>query len=323
MRITAIITTLLLFLGSALAQPSGNLRLYTSQPDADAAATAAAFEAAHPGVSVEIFRSGTEQVIARLLLEAEAGAPQADVLLLADAPTFEILKERELLEAYAPADSVVDAAWFDADGFYVGTKALASLITYNTDMVQEPVSSWTEFAALEGGSVIMPSPNYSGAAAFNLGVFTRDDRIGWDWYETLAEKDVTLVQGNGAVLRGVAEGERPYGFVVDYLPIRAMLEGSPVGIVYPTEGVPVITEPAGIVAGTPNLEAAQAFIDFLVSEAGQQLSADLGYLPLSDAVAPPQGFTPLSEIAVLAADAADLAATREDDKARFGELFGE
>ena len=323
MRITAIVTTLLLVLGSALAQPSGSLRLYTSQPDADAAATAAAFEAAYPGVSVEIFRSGTEQVIARLLLEAEAGAPQADVLLLADAPTFALLKERELLEAYVPAESVVDAAWFDADGFYVGTKALASLIAYNTNMVTDPVSSWAEFAALEAGSVIMPSPNYSGAAAFNLGVFTRDDRIGWAWYETLAAKDVTLVQGNGAVLRGVAEGERPYGFVVDYLPIRALLEGSPVGIVYPTEGVPVITEPAGIVAGTPNLEAARAFIDFLVSEAGQQLSADLGYLPLSDAVAPPTGFTPLSDITVLAADAADLASTREDDKARFGELFGE
>lgn len=322
MRHAITITTLLL-LGTTLAQPSGTLRLYTSQPDADAAATAEAFEAANPGVEVQVFRSGTEQVIARFLLEAEAGEPQADVLLLADAPTFELLKERELLQAHQPSGSVVDSNWFDPDGYWFGTKAMATLITYNTDLISEPVTSWAELAALPGGQVILPSPNYSGAAAYNLGVLTRDARIGWEFYETLAQSDVTLVQGNGAVLRGVAEGEMPYGMVVDYLPLRAMADGSPVGVVYPEEGVPVITEPAAIVAGTPNLEAAQAFIDFLVSEAGQQLTVDLGYLPLSDAVAPPAGFRPLSEFTVLEADAADLAATREADKERFAELFGE
>ena len=40
MRPLLIATTLLLF-GAALAQPSGNLNLYTSQPDADAAASPA------------------------------------------------------------------------------------------------------------------------------------------------------------------------------------------------------------------------------------------------------------------------------------------
>src|SRR5690625_7376404 len=93
MRKIAILFTLL-STGLALSQPEGTLRLYTSQPDADAAATAAAFEAAYPDVNVTVFRSGTEQVIARFLLEVEAGEPGADVLLLADAPTFELLKER-------------------------------------------------------------------------------------------------------------------------------------------------------------------------------------------------------------------------------------
>ena len=317
------IATTILLLGAAFAQPSGTLRLYTSQPDADAAATAQAFEAAYPDVTVNVFRSGTEQVVARFLLEAEAGEPQADVLLLADSPTFELLKERDLLEAHTPEGSVVDDSFFDPDGFWFGTKAMATLVMYNTDLVDEPVTSWAELADLEAGQLIQPSPSYSGAAAYNLGVFTRDDRIGWDWFETLSDNDVILVQGNGAVLRGVAEGERPYGMIVDYLPIRAMADGSPVDVVYPAEGVPVITEPAGIVKGNANPEAAAAFIDFLVSEAGQQLTHDLGYLPLSDAVEPPAGFLPLSEFSILEASASELAASREADKERFAELFGE
>jgi len=313
-----------LAMGLALAQPSGTLRLYTSQPDADAATTKAAFEAAYPGVTVEIFRSGTEQVIARFLLEAEAGAPQADVLLVADAPTFEVLKGRGLLEPYAsPEAGSIDAAYADPDGTYYGTKILATLIMYNTALVSEPVTSWAELAALADGSVVMPSPSYSGAAAYNLGVKTRTPGLGWAWYETLARSDVFLTQGNGAVLRTVAGGERPYGIVVDFLPIRAALDGSPVGVVYPSEGVPVITEPVGIVRGTPNLSAAQAFVDFLLSAEGQRVAVAMGYMPLRGDVEPPAGFPALADLTLLAADAADLAATRDADKERFATLFGE
>src|SRR5690606_40263446 len=91
---------------------------------------------------------------------------------------------------------------------------------------------------------------------------------------------VLLTQGNGAVLRAVASGERPYGIIVEYLAIRAKQEGSPIDIVYPKEGVPVITEPVGIVKSTQNPEAARAFVDFLLSREGQQLAADMGYMPL-------------------------------------------
>lgn len=315
---------LALALGAAFAQPSGSLRLYTSQPDADAATTVAAFEAAYPGVDVEVFRSGTEQVIARFLLEAEAGAPQADVLLVADAPTFELLKERDLLEPYRSISAgAIGAAYADPAGYYYGTKILATLVTYNTDLVSDPVVSWAELAALPAGQVVMPSPSYSGAAAYNLGVMTRDARLGWDWYAALAANDPFLTQGNGAVLRTVANGERPYGIVVDFLPIRAALEGSPVGVLYPSEGVPVITEPVGIVKGTPNLEAARAFVDFLLSVEGQRVAVGMGYMPLRADVAPPAGFPALADLTVLTAPPAELAATRDADKERFATLFGE
>jgi iron(III) transport system substrate-binding protein len=298
--------------------------LYTSQPEADAATTKAAFEAAHPGVTIEIFRSGTEQVIARFLLEAEAGAPQADVLLVADAPTFELLKARGLLEPYtSPNAAGIDPSYLDRDGAYAGTKILATLIVYNTNLVTDPIGSWAELAALPKGSVVMPSPSYSGAAAYNLGVKTRQEGLGWAWYETLAGADVFLTQGNGAVLRSVAGGERPYGVIVDFLPIRAARDGSPVAVVYPSEGVPVITEPVGIVRGTPNLAAAQAFVDFLLSPAGQQVAVGMGYMPLRSDVEPPVGFPALADLTLLGAPAADLAATRDADKERFATLFGE
>ena len=70
----------------------GKLVLYTSQPERDAAQTIAAFKRGRPGIDVEVFRSGTTEVMGKLAAEFSAGQPKPDVLLLADAATLEALK---------------------------------------------------------------------------------------------------------------------------------------------------------------------------------------------------------------------------------------
>ncbi|MBE3597929.1 MAG: ABC transporter substrate-binding protein [Limnochordaceae bacterium] len=308
----------------AAAAPQKTLQLYTSQPDQDAAALVKAFEEAYPDVAVSIFRSGTEEVISRFLLEAESGHRRADVLLVADAPTFEALKQRGLLEAYrSPEAARIPAAYYDPEGMYYGTKVMATVIVYHRTL-GKPLRRWADLLQPSvRGKLVMPSPFYSGAAAYNVGVWSRTEGLGWPWLEALARQDVLMVQGNGAVLRSVASGERPYGTIVDFMAVRARLQGSPIEVVYPEEGVPVITEPIGIVKGTPNLEAARRFVDFVLSKQGQELAARLGYMPLRSDVTPPEGFPALERIRVMAVPPAELAAGREADKQRFSDVFGQ
>ena len=78
----------------------GKLVLYTSQPERDAAQTVAAFKQRHPGVEVEVFRSGTTEVMGKLAAEFSAGQPKPDVLLIADAATMESLKKDGRLLPY-------------------------------------------------------------------------------------------------------------------------------------------------------------------------------------------------------------------------------
>lgn len=134
---------------------------------------------------------------------------------------------------------------------------------------------------------------------------------------------MTIVQGNGAVLQAVAGGEKAYGMVVDYLVARAKQEGSPVDIVYPEEGVPVITEPIGIMKNTDNPDAAKAFVDFVLSEKGQALSAELGYAPIREGVKAPEGLKSISDLKVISHDVKELLKTREEDKQTFSEILGE
>ena len=94
----------LLVASPAFAQePAGKLVLYTSQPEKDAAQTIAAFKKAYPNVEVDIFRSGTTEVMGKLAAEISAGQPGADVLLIADAASMEILKAQKQLLAYPGA----------------------------------------------------------------------------------------------------------------------------------------------------------------------------------------------------------------------------
>jgi len=109
---------------------------------------------------------------------------------------------------------------------------------------------------------------------------------------------------------------------VDFLPIRNKLKGAPVEFVFPKEGVSAVTEPVAILKTSQNPTAAKAFVDFLISPEGQQLAADMGYLPAHPAITPPAGFPPVSDIKLLEFDPAKALAEDEANKARFLDIFG-
>ncbi|MGJ9384226.1 ABC transporter substrate-binding protein [Salipaludibacillus sp. CF4.18] len=304
---------------------TGSISFYTSQPDADAEKLVNGFNEIYPDVSVDIFRSGTEEVISKVSAEKQADDIQADVLLVADAVTFASLKEQDLLLSYeSPELASIPNEFIDEDFMFTGTKVMATVLAVNTNDVADLPTSWevvTEEVA--EGKVMMPSPLYSGAAAYNVGVLTRQDDFGWEFFEKLQDNDVTVVQGNGGVLQAVAAGEQSYGIVVDFIVARAKEEGSPIDLIYPEEGVPLITEPIGILSNTDNEAASKAFVDFVLSQEGQELSSDLGYTPIREGVPAPPGLKTIDEMEVISADVTELLSTREEDKQRFVDIFGE
>lgn len=303
----------------------GTLQFYTSQPDTDATELVKQFNVKYPDVDVKIFRSGTEEVISKILAEKEAGSILADVLLVADSVTFETLKEQALLEPYeSPEHEGIPTAFVDPDYTYAGTKVMSTVLAVNTEKVKELPTSWNVLTASENkGLSIMPSPLYSGAAAYNVGVITRQDMFGWDFFNQLKENELTVVQGNGAALKAVLGGEKSYAMVVDFIVARAKAEGSPVEIVYPEEGVPVITEPIGLMKDAKNKATAQAFIDFVLSEEGQKVATSIGYTPIREGMQAPEGLKTIDEMNVISAPIEELYKAREDEKRQFKELFGE
>jgi iron(III) transport system substrate-binding protein len=300
------------------------LTLYTSQPNADAQATVDAFMQANPDIAVEFVRDGTTQIMARLLTEIEAGQAQPDVLLIADAVTMESMEAEGHLMAYPEADvSAYPEGMHDAEGHYFSTKLITTGLIRNTSAPME-LTSWRDLLSDEAaGQVAMPSPLTSGAALINYATLRGVDGLGQEFFEGLAASGALAQGGNGGVFRAVAGGEKMYGIVVDFLPIREAAAGSPVEFVFPEEGVSAVTEPVAIMAGTDAPEAARRFVDFLLSVEGQELAASQGYLPAHPDVTPPPGFPAQSEITVLGFDAAEVLETQDALKVEFADTFGQ
>ncbi|MGQ7847181.1 ABC transporter substrate-binding protein [Granulosicoccus sp. 3-233] len=308
---------------SALAAPNGKLVLYTSQPNADAQATVDAFTASYPDVEVEWFRDGTTKVMAKLRSEIAAGDPRPDVLLIADSVNMESLEADGHLMAFPELDtSAYDASLMDEQDHWFSTKLITTGIIVNDAAPMKP-TSWKDLLKTEAqGQIAMPSPLTSGAATIHMATLTGNPDLGWDYYAGLADQKALADGGNGGVYKAVAGGDKLYGFVVDFLPIRNQADGAPVSFVFPEEGVSAVTEPVAILSTARNPEAARAFVEFLLSEEGQQLASDMGYLPAHPDTAVPEGFPSRDNISLMPFDPA--AALRDDraNKEHFMDLFG-
>ncbi len=299
-----------------------SLMLYTSQPNTDAQQTVDAFEKAHPEIDVQWVRDGTTRLMTRLEAERAAGQNRADVLLVADAVSLENLRQQDLLAQYRPeALAHYPDALYDPKGYYFGTKQIATGIVYHQRAAEQP-QRWQDLTEpAYQGQVAMPSPLYSGAALIHLDSMVNDDRFGWAYYQALFDNGVTPNGGNGGVLKQVAAGTKPYGVMVDFMALREKAKGSPIEFVYPEEGVSVVTEPVAIMKAAQHPEAAQQFVDFLLSREGQQLISEQGYLPARDDVDAPEGYPDRAQIKPLPFSATRALEQAEDEKARFADIF--
>jgi len=120
----------------------------------------------------------------------------------------------------------------------------------------------------------------------------------------------------------VASGERPYGIIVDFMALNAKAKGSPVEFVFPSEGVPAVTEPVAIMSSAKNVPAAKKFIDFILSDEGQKLALEQGYLPAKPSIGRPSWLPEGAEVTVMPIKTQEVLKQTDADKAKFAEMFG-
>jgi iron(III) transport system substrate-binding protein len=283
-RLPAMVS-LLLFLtagmglrASAGAVRNARLTVYTSSKEVIIGQIRDAFMKAHPNIKVDYYTAGAGRIMARIAVERQAGTPKADVLWTSEIPDFYQLKSEGLLQRYvSPEAAAVVSPVTDTDGYFTAARLGTIGIAYNTNRVKVPPAVWTDLLKPEFKDGFgIANPAISGTAMVSVSMIAKN--LGWDYIEKLRANGAKMGQGASQVVDDTAVGDLKACLAVDYIAINKIAEGAPLGFVY-LDKIIVIPGPVAILKGTPNLEAAKLFVDFLLSREGQTIVAGSYTLP--------------------------------------------
>lgn len=311
--------TFLAAFGLVYAQPQ-ILTLYTSEVLTNVNPMIELFKRANPNVNVQVFRSGTGEVVTRLRAELEAGNPQADLIWVADEAFF-----RELAAAGRLRPSRVISPGFPVKfayqgGRYYEVRLLYNVIAVNTrklGSLPEP-RTWRDLLKPEYRDLlVMPNPNFSGAALSTLG--TLSQRFGFGFFEQLQRNGLKVEKSNPILQQKLAEGQYGVAITTDF-GIRALIrQGAPLKAIYPRDGAILVPTPIGILNSSRNPVLAERFVRFLLSPEAQALFAQQGYIPVISSAPRPAGVS--GEVLSLPLATEFIQANRQRLLTQFNTLF--
>jgi iron(III) transport system substrate-binding protein len=304
---------------------AGELVVYSGRNEDLVAPLIEQFEEAS-GISVEVRYGDTAEMAAQILEEGD-NAP-ADVFFGQDAGALGALaKEGRLTELSDEQLSLVADGLKDDEGRWVGTSARARVVAYNNEELTEDdlPDSILDFVDPQWEGRIGWAPTNASFQSFVTALRVIEGEDGARaWLEGIQANDPIAYDNNVAVIEAVAAGEVSVGFVNHYYLFQLLAEDPdyPVSNKLYGGGDPgglVNVAGAGILETASNVDAATAFIDFLLSTEAQTYFAEETFeIPVADDVQPVEGVPTLAEVTLATVDLNEL-----DDLAGTLELLTE
>lgn len=250
-----------------------------------------------------------------LQIQEEEGNVQADIFISNDIGGLEYLNQQELLAESDPANvDTIDEQYRAENNEWIALSTRARGFIYNMDMIEESeVPSRMEdlfdesYAEVENGYAITRGGN--GGMIGNVSALRYEwgDEETQEWVEAIQENAAGIFEGHGDIRRAVGEGTHAFGLVNNYYYHQQLEEPTDnnVGFVYADQGegeMGAIANAAGVglVAGAPNEENAQAFLDWVLEEENQlAFVGESLEVPINPELDPPfEEAVPVSELQV-------------------------
>jgi iron(III) transport system substrate-binding protein len=270
------------------AQKKEKLMVYTSMKEVLIGELRDAFVKKNPNIQFDYYSAGAGKIMAKIAAERQSGKLVVDVLWTSEVPDFYALKKEGVLQKYeSPEAKYVVSPLNDPDYEFTPARLGTLGVTYNTNKVKTPPKTWEDLLKPEfKGGFAIANPALSGTSMVSVGMMVNN--LGWDYIQKLKDNGAKMGQGSGQVVDDTAAGDLLACLGVDYITIDKIKLGASLGFAY-TDKMLVIPSPVAIFKGTPNLSAAQKFVDFLLSKDGQSIIAGNFTLPVRRDVPIAQG----------------------------------
>lgn len=232
------------------------------------------------GITVEIISAGTGELVKRI--ESEKENPYADVLF--GGTYTQYLANKDLFETYvSKEDANVVEEYRNTEGYVTYTVLDGSVLIVNKELTKGiTIESYADLLKPELKGKIATADPANSSSAFaqltNILLAMSPDKdymndAAWDYVaELIKQWDGKIQSGSSSVYKSVVDGEMWVGLTYEDPIAKLVKDGATnIEIVYPKEGSVFLPAGSGIVKGAKNLENAQLFIDFLLSEEVQNI----------------------------------------------------
>ncbi|HEV7305502.1 ABC transporter substrate-binding protein [Ensifer sp.] len=279
----ATLPLILLVLGAAAAGARAAekqaLVVVTSYPPSFFEPFRAAFETANPDIRVSIVQRNTASASRFVIEKADV---QADVFWASAADAFELLKRNGSLRPIAPRDTGAPERVFgypvnDPEGYYLGFALSGYGFVYNpSHLAQNRLPAPTHWQDLlnpiYSGQIGITTPSRSGTTHLIVEALlqTYGWEEGWAMLSRLGGNLSTVTARSFGVASGVAQRRFSIGITIDFLASTPEFTRAGNIFVLPPDTV-FVPASIAILARSRNVAAAERFVDFVLSEAGQKL----------------------------------------------------
>lgn len=233
---------------------------------------------------------GTSQIEKALqaLYEKNSQTSGMDIFWGGGMDPYENQKNKKRLESYFPSQEILGLfpSFFlgmplqDAEGFYYAT-ALSSFGIFENRLLRKiqnlpEVRVWEDLARPEfQGWIALVDPRKSGSAHLIYEIILQ--AYGWEKGSrilmALCANARTFSQNSSAAVKEVSMGNVSHALSIDMnaYALKSVLGEDRVRWIFPKGQSVMVPDGIGILKGAPNREVAKRFVDFVLSEKGQNL----------------------------------------------------
>ncbi|MFD2174936.1 extracellular solute-binding protein [Rhodobacter lacus] len=311
-----LLATVALAAGLSAQAAVADITVYTAGPAKLIENLSAGFTA-KTGIKVDVFQATTGKVMARLA--AEEANPVADVVISASWDTATTMAAEGKLLPYTSPNAAMVPDFLKTDTAVAqGISALA--IAWNPTSGLPKPADWADLATPEYKNMVtLPDPAKSGSM-FEL-VAALDGAIGAQIFDDLAANGAIIAGANADALNPVLQGAKGAVFgAVDYISMAAAAKGETVEVIFPASGTVVAPRPAMILQSSQQPEEAKQFIDYMLSDEGQEMVAKTFLMPARTDV--PAKRPRIDELKLLPLDSAAAYGARAETLKAFAASFG-
>ena len=263
--------------GKESAKREGEIVFYASMNLGEANIMIAEFEKRYPFIEVQLYRTGSEKLLTKVLTESRAKKNSADVIQTVEF-SMHIFSRSGVLTRYAPQANTLYPKDFKEEGYWTTVYYNPYVTAYNTRQLPRLRLPKTYEDLLDPkwkGKMMMEGTKADWfAGMLQIMGYER----GLHYMRELARQEPTLREGHELLAQLVAAGEGDLDINIPASSVDRMKEkGGPIDWMA-LGAAPAIMVGIGLSAQASHPNAAKLFIDFALSREGQKLQQNFGRL---------------------------------------------